>query len=165
MREEQKEAIQARADVYRNAAALFPALRKTIEAFDGKIYNCRLEKALRESTGAHIIAEKRYKWLEISVYMRGFPNQIMLAQIELEQLIDGKRIPAALLIESAREKRTARLQQAAALERSIETADQAREQMLQLAEMIKQIRESIPYETRDILRMDPRITGFSGCYL
>ena len=147
--------IRERANTYRDAAALFPAIRRTLEAFDGKMFNCRLEKALREATSNRVFAGKRYMWLEIYIYENG--NQITLAQIKLEELTDGKRIHAALLIESAREHRESLLQRAADLETAIDRAPAVRQQLQQLEALIIKLRESIPYEARDVYRLDYRV--------
>lgn len=150
------EELKKRATAYRNAAGLFPAVRKTAETFDGKVYNCRFEKALQEATGSRVFAAKRYKWIEIYIYEDG--RQITLAQIAQDALKDGKRIPADMIIESAREHRESLLKRATELETAIEKVPDIRRQIETLSGMICQLRDSIPYEVRDVYRLDYRIT-------
>ena len=149
-------AVLDKARIYRDAANLFPAIRKTCAAFDNKVYNCRFTKALQDASGAYICTEKRYKWLELYIYDKG--NRILLASVELEYMPDGKRIPADLLIESARAKREELLQRAAALEAIPEKAPAIKEQFRQLKKLVDALRDSIPYEARDAYRFDFRLT-------
>lgn len=154
--EDANTAIMNRARVYRDAAALFPAIRATAEAFDGKVYNCRFEKALRDNSGAWICTEKRYKWMEIYIYDHG--SRILLASVGLDCLPDGKRIPADLIIESAREKREGLLKRAADLEAVPAKAQTLQAQFKKLSDMVDALRDSIPYEAQDIYRLGYRVT-------
>ena len=113
-----------RIEVYREAAALFPVVKKIVQSFDGKCLNCRLEKALQEATEKHIYVSKRYRFLEIEYYpMHHGAHSQTIARISLDKLPDGKRIPAELIIESLHEQRVKFLKSAANLEMDIEKID------------------------------------------
>lgn len=137
----------------REAAALFPAIRAVLEDFDGKVLNCRLEKALRERTGKHICVNKRYKFLEITVYLPGCQYEIYFCSIELASMPDGKRIPAALMIENARERREKMLEKAAELENGLTNVSEWKTQLAYLERQINRIRSQIPYEIQDAFNL------------
>lgn len=141
--------IQDKILAEREAAALFPAVRSVLEAFDGKVLNCRLEKALCEKSGARIYMNKRYKWLEMYVYTERYTEPIYICQIELDKLTDGKRIPGALMIEAARNSREKLLKNAADLESSLDHVQEWKEQLAYLKNQMKAICGNIPYEIRD----------------
>ena len=55
-RQEQDKAAAEIITGYREAAALFPILRQTAEAWDGKVYNKRFTEALNAATGQRIFS-------------------------------------------------------------------------------------------------------------
>jgi len=143
-----------RIEDYREAAALFPAVKKVLQAFDGKCLNCRLEKALREATGKHITVNKRFKWVEIDFYPgRAGSYSRTLAQIGIDKFVDGKRIPAELIIESLHKKRVEHLQAAAALERDMDNIELYEQQFEYYKNQIDKLRESLNTETRYIYHL------------
>lgn len=150
-RQERDKKAMEQAAFLRDCAGLFPALRRVFYEFDGKVFNCKLEKALREATGWHLTAAKRFKWLEVSIYKDGC--QRTLAQIELANLVDEKRIPAALLIESAREKREKMLTEAADIEKSMQQVDLVKQQIDYLTKQINAVMNTLPYSVRDIYNL------------
>ena len=58
-REEADKDITAYIEELRKCAGIIPAIKKTVQEFDGKVLNCRLEKALEAATGEYIHVEKR----------------------------------------------------------------------------------------------------------
>ena len=150
-------AVEKTVAEYRNAAGLFPAIRRVFEQFDGKVFNCRLEEALQKETGTRIRAEKRNNsTLDIYYYgntYSGCCTWITLAQIKLDDMKDRKRIPAALLIESARKRREEHLQDAAALESYTGKMDDVKKQIEYFIGQANRIANALPYELRDIYRI------------
>lgn len=153
-RDAQDEAIAAKVKTKRDAAALFPIIRDATLAFDGKVYNCRFENALRES-GNYIFTEKTKYYFEIYLYDRG--NRIVLAHISIDDMPDGKRIPADLIVKSAREKRESLLREAAQIERDAAQADMFKQQLEYFREQLEKIRDSIHSDVRDIYNLDYRV--------
>ena len=48
-RESQDKQAQMEVEARREAAAAFPFIRPVLQRFNGKVYNCRFEKALKEA--------------------------------------------------------------------------------------------------------------------
>jgi uncharacterized protein YqfA (UPF0365 family) len=156
-REEQDKATQRIIREHRQAAAAFPRLKKVVTAFDGKAFNCRLEKALNEDPDQErIYVSKRYKWLEFHTYHNG--TQYTIAAIKLEDMPEGKRIPAELIIKSAEEKRIELLRKAAEIEKASEQIDTIKAQVEQLGKILSGIMAAVPYEVKDIYRVGYKIT-------
>ena len=128
----------------REAAALFPAIRKVFEAFDGKVFNCRLEKALREATGRRVFVKKCDYNIEVYTYLDDYRGNswYTLAFVKCEELKDGKRIPAAAFIDSARSYREKHLKEAAQMEAAPDT----------VPEMVQHIKYFIDQANRLIIR-------------
>lgn len=152
--EDQGKAIAAKVKTRRDAAALFPIIRDTALAFDGKVYNCRFEKALRER-GTYIFTEKTQYYFEIYLYERG--NRITLAHISPDDMPDGKRIPADLIVKSAREKREQLLQEAAQIERDVAQVDTFKQQLDYFRKQLEKLRDSIHSDVRNIYNLDYRV--------
>lgn len=140
------------AEAHRNAAQLFPAIRKTLEQFDGKVFNCRLEKALQEATGCRVYAKKSKYSIDIYTYISDYRGNswYTLARLKNEDLKDGKRIPAAAFISSAREYREKHLQEAAELEAAPDTVPEMAEHIRYFIAQANKLVDSIPYVIRDM---------------
>ena len=70
--ESRRAGCEKTAAAHREAAALFPAIRKTFESFDGKVFNCRLEKALQEATGRRVFVRKDSYSLEVYAWFNDY---------------------------------------------------------------------------------------------
>ena len=140
--------LLAAVNKHRTAAALFQPFKRVTEEFDGKVLNCRYEKALKEAAGRGVFVKKYYKYLHIGIWEQG--QEFIIASVELEKMPDGKRIPAALLIDSAREQRADFLKRAAELEAAPEKAKAIKEQFTQISKVVDALRDSLPYEAREI---------------
>ena len=140
------------AAAHREAAALFPAIRKTFEAFDGKVLNCRLEKALQESTGRRVYVKKSDYSVEVYTYVSDYHGYswYSLAHIKSEEMKDGKRIPAAALINSARNYREQHLKDAAKLEDAPDTVPETIQHIKYFVEQANKLIADLPYSVRDI---------------
>lgn len=129
----------------RDIAALYPVIVPVITRFDNKIYNVCFVNALAEAscfTNYHIFTEKRLNYIEIYVYDRG--SLFTLAQCTIDDMPDGKRIPADKLIESARNKREELLRRAYELE-NIDIAH-VLDQLNQAKALYNSIYEGLPYK-------------------
>jgi len=155
--EQREKAVQERAEAYRAAADLFPIVRKTAEEFDGKMFNCRFEKALQEKY-RRIFVTRRYEYIEITAYP-GTKGNTLITLVHLNQsdLIDGKRVPGKLIIERAREKREELLKAAAKMEHDAADAEEKRRQLDYLKNQIDSIRDSICYEIQDLYGLCYRV--------
>ena len=151
--EARRDGCQKTAAAHRAAAALFPVVRKVFEQFDEKVFNCRLEKALQEASKDCRVYVRKYDYaIEIYAYFDDYRgnNQYTLARLKTEELTDGKRIPAAVLVESARGYREDHLKEAAAREAAPETAPDIREHVKYFISQANKLIESLPYPVQDM---------------
>ena len=156
-KEDQSREIQRRVADCREMAALFPIIRTVAEEFDGKVFNCRFEKALQEKR-PRIYVGKRFQYLEITAYPESHSgNSFTLAQIKLSDMPDGKRIPAKLIIEAAKSKRESLLQQAYRIERDAAEVEEKRRQLDYFKDQIDKIRDSICYEVQNVYNLGYRV--------
>ena len=142
---------------YRDAAGLLPAIREVCNKFDGKVYNKRFPEALEKATGKHIYAEKRYKYIHLSLYHDGAYGYDTLFSLDIDKMQDGKRINASEAIKDAIEKRNQFLKNAADIEKVKENADIIRFQLEQIEKALDGITKDIPYEARDIYGFNAHI--------
>lgn len=155
---ERKDAeVMTRVAAYREAASLYPIISKIVWQFDGKCFNCKLQNAI-QAAGPRVYIEKRYRWLEFTLYLRNVSGGFVIAQIPLELMPDGKRIPAALILESMREHRQSFLKQAADLEESMDQVEFLEMQLEHFKDQIQKIRDSIPSEIRSIYRLNYNVS-------
>ena len=171
--EEQKQAaLQHEIDSRREAAAAFPHLRKVLESFDGKVFNCRLEKALREDGNLWIVELKHGGYCGDLLQIRFCHRRGEMPLYDWHYLLsanlgsatdknpkwDGKRLPAALLIDAAAEQRAYLLKEAAAIEEARERVPQLTQQMEYLKAQFRALADSIPYTVARICNLNYRIT-------
>ncbi len=155
-RSEQDKEADSLIKAYRDAAGLLPIIRKVLVQFDGKVFNCRLEKALQEASGQYIHAKMEYKNLRLYTYYRW--QYITLAECPISEMKDGKRINADKLIESATERRTGLLQTAADIERTKARADEINAQIAQIEKLLDSVTANICSEAKSIYGLYARVT-------
>ena len=155
-KEDQDAAARAYIKAYRDAAALYPKIKKVIQSFDKKVFNKRLETALQEGTGARVFVENRPNLIDIHVY-GPHSNWITLATLSKDDFIDGKRINAEKLIESLTENRNRLLQTAARYEKQIEEIDNVKEQIKQIKKLLNDVLEPYDYTMRDLYGINIRL--------
>lgn len=135
---------------YRHAAAFAAPMRKTLEQFDGKVYNKRFLEALRANAGYDRIYEDhrpQFQLVYIYIYGKDGYNQHTICCM---QLSESKRINAAESKKSVMNYYTKHLQGAAKIEECAPKIDILQAQIKELKGLISQIESSIPYELRDI---------------
>lgn len=172
-REEQDKAAQAAIDERRQAAACYSVFASVAHAFDGKCYNCKFDNALqaafaekfgtqkyngddREHNIIRIYSRKESKWIAFYIWIG--QNSYDIAFIRKDELTDGKRIPADILIKSAREKREKFLQEAAQLEHEMQMIDVYRQQIEATKKTLESITKNISWKAKDIYNLNYRIT-------
>lgn len=155
-RESQDQAAQTYIRSYRDAAALYPAIKKVVQSFDKKVYNKRLQTAIQEATGARVYIENRPNMIDIHMY-GPHSNWITLGILLKEDMQDGKRINAEKLIESLTDNRNKLLQTAARYEQQIKEIDQVKEQIKQLKHLLCNVLEPYDYTMRDIYGINAKL--------
>lgn len=140
--EQRIEKIKNHIEELRGLAALYPAVKKVIDAFNGKVYNKRFSEALKKEFTdiAYIYADKRYNRTEIYASLKNTKSEFRtLASIRIEELVNGKRIPADLLSESLRLHRENYLKEALALESTLPKVNEIVSQLKQLTDTYRSI--------------------------
>lgn len=152
-RELQNGYVLQQIEKYKASANLAPVIIKVINQFDGKMFNVKLEKALREAVpDKYIHARKEYKNIIIGFYDGA--DHFTLASMPIDKLTDGKRIPADLLTEDARKRQEGFLKKAYEMQTAFNNMDTIFKQLEQLKSTIKAIINPIPYELLDVYRLD-----------
>ena len=140
-----------RIDGYHAALSYIPAIEEIIKKFDGKVYNCRFDKAVREATSNKVICDTKYESLYIYTWIPNrYSQQITIVHISFDEFTDGKRIPAEKIIANMKKYR----------DENLKSIDQIEKAMAQIPHMKKHIQRSIdklnnylqdiPFEVRDI---------------
>lgn len=155
-KEDQDAAARAYIKAYRDAAALYPMIKKVVLSFDKKVFNKRLETALQEGTGARVFVENRPNLIDIHVY-GPHSNWITLAILQKEDFVDGKRIDAGKLIESLTDHRNTLLKTAARYEKQIEEIGQIKIQIKQIKKLLNDVLEPYDYTMRDIYGINAKL--------
>lgn len=156
--EERNKAAKTAIENYRTAAGHFAKLRNVLQKFDGKCFNCKLEKALQEELNIHVSARKEYTNIVIGYYVGG--QHYTLACCKISDLIDGKRIDANILIESAKLKRIEFLKRADQIEQMAANVETYINQIEHVKSLLHGIVDALPYEVKDIYGLNYRITNY-----
>lgn len=148
--EERETRARSNAKGYREAAALFAAIRKTLLQFDGKCYNKRFLEAAWDAANKRIFAEKRTLSGGAEVvdiyFHQTTPGTLTLCRIPLE----NKRIQAAAAIKDASDRRAEMLRRAAEIDSTLPEIERIKEQLAYLKKQAKAITDTVPFELRDI---------------
>lgn len=147
--EERQKDLNNRIESYRQAAAHVPQIIKTLKQFDGKVYNCRLDKALREATNGKVGVYNQYGFISIYACYTTNYHHINFATFRLEDL-ENKRINAEKLIEQVKAARENLLDKAYKVETYSEQADNIREYVKQSIEKLESICKSLPDDIREV---------------
>ena len=161
--EEQKaEEVRKRIEGYRSAAEYYPTIKKVIENFDGKVFNCRFEKALQEATGLHIYANKRYRNLEIYFYNSQCSNRTMsFVGLDLDTaLTDGKRINVKNINDDLLKHCQDFQKRAYRLETQVKQVDEVRARIKQLESALHALTGPLDYELKDIYSLNYTLRNY-----
>ncbi len=145
----------------REIAGIIPALCKVFREFDGKVYNVRFDRAINDVSERRIFVDKRSYTIDLYTYLKSSPGNITtIAQFKREDMMDGKRIPADKVIESARSYREKYLQEAYYLESNKEQLYQAREYIRQAVDNLNKYMDSIPYVARELYKIPYQVRTY-----
>lgn len=149
--EEANKTAQNRVNDYREAANYITTVIKVLKTFDNKVYNCRLEKALKEATNNKVFCSKTNYTLQIYTYTgNNYSYHVTLASIKASDLIDNKRIPADKLIESSKQYRESLLAKAYDIETNIDQMAQVKAYIEQTKNKLENFCRSFNSDLRDI---------------
>jgi len=147
--EDQKKDLDSRVESYRRVAGYTPAIVKILKQFDGKVFNCRLDKAIREATDNEIGVFKRYGFIYISGHYMTNYHEITLAAFKEEDL-KNKRIDAEKIINQVITAREELLKKAYSVETYAAQADNIREYVRQSIDKLEKMCRALPDDIRDI---------------
>ena len=147
--EDRKKDLDSRIESYRQAAAMVPTVIKVLRTFDNKVYNCRLDKALREATNNKIGVYNQYGFISIYATYTTNYHHINLATFRLEEL-ENKRIDADKSIEQVKTARENLLKKAYQIETTAQQADNIREYIRQSIEKLESLCRDLPDDIREI---------------
>lgn len=137
-------------DSHRAAAAVFPVVRRVIERFDGKVYNCRLERALKNeiSEAGHIYCRKEYSG-NISIEYAACNSYGWQCVASIPLSADSKRIDARSVIEDMQAIRAEHLKKAFDIEDTGRHIEEIQARIDGLKKALNATIDSISYEARD----------------
>ena len=150
------------------ANAILPTVRKVMREFDGKVFNYRLDKALKEALpDEHIYVSTSYEtWVEIHYQPKHGNNWITLLagqkpsckyyNPEKSFLTEDKRINGAKALELIEEKRVERLKTITSYKAFLEDEQRIQAQLNILYKQIGTITAAIPYTMRDYFGINRR---------
>lgn len=149
MRRKYNETEQQAADRYiqerRQAAGLFPGLCRVFRAFDGKIYNVRLERALQAEIGRIYTSTENGR---VSIYIYTDSSEYMtLAYLTIPA---DKRIHADEFIQAAENKRNEYLKEAAHMQEIIPTIETRRRQIEHIKKQLDGILSDLSYTEKEL---------------
>lgn len=147
--EDQKKDLDSRVESYRRVAGYAPAIIKVLKQFDGKVFNCKLDKAVREATDNEIGVYKRYGFIYISGHYMTNYHEITLAAFKEDEL-QNKRIDAEKIINQVITAREELLKKAYSVETYAAQADNIREYVRQSIDKLEKMCRAIPDDIRDI---------------
>lgn len=143
---------------YRDIADLCAAVKSIIQAFDGKIYNCRVERALQELGNIHC-EKKRY--LAIYTWTKRKRLYVTLCSAPLEDALqDGKRLNADALLEDCNLQRAKYLQKAYDIVACLPHVEEYRERFSALERAFDALRNEIPRDVQEIFHLSYHLTNY-----
>lgn len=159
--QEKREEAQKEADALRFAASQICKVKKVVLAFDGKIYNCKFDKAIQElsENKTMFYCHSSYGWLYLECHTLQNKTITLLttkaAEKEKEKdcFTEKKRIKAENMIDLLNSKYGECLKRATEIENSMQTLDQKLQQIAQLKKAINHIVSEIPSEVTNIYGM------------
>lgn len=148
--EEKHEEVKKRIAKYREAGQMLPIITEVLKKFDGKVFNCRLEKALQEATGNRIFCKNEYG-RSICIYYYFCSYTITLASLPIEKaLTDNKRINAAALIEDAQQRSKNFFVRACRIETQEPQVEEIKKRIEQLQKAVEALMNPLDYDLREI---------------
>lgn len=156
--EEQKKLARRKAEGYRSITKIMPEVKKIISEFDGKVYNCRFDKALSEKLSEYCIySRKRLHFIEIELQAPDLGEWRCIAQQDTKGET-RPRINADDLIESMNEKRADFLKRAYDLEQAIENAEDIKAKIELITKTLEGLTNSLSYEAKDIFNLNAYVS-------
>jgi uncharacterized protein YukE len=162
--EQKKENIKKQIEALRTASKQIGKIKKVVQEFDGKIYNCRFDKAISElsdkEAGLRFYTQDYYTTFAIQCSTSHFYSPVTL--LETYRPVKGqtqdkcicfdenKRIKADKMIELLNNKYSEILKKAQELENALNTIETTLDQLEQIKNTYKLVADALPYQIRDV---------------
>ena len=159
--EDRKRFIEKKIEAKQGMIRFFPIVKKVIQEFDGKCYNCKLDAALKEAAATYdldhwITKDNRagvychinyHDWIEITAYINN--ESVDLFYMRKDELKDGKRIDASVWLENINRHYEQLMKDINNLKRDLETIDSTLEQIEILKKQLNALVAPLSWTTRD----------------
>lgn len=155
--EEQNKAAENLISDYEYLATLYRELVPVLERFDGKVFNCRLEKAIQEATKKRIYCRNNGHCIDVYAYTPNFNQMRTICAVKTPE---NKRIIADEWMQNARERREGFLKAAEQLRQAMPRIDTIKEQIKQLTKALDGITGGLSYEIQDIYGLHYHIRNY-----
>ena len=169
--EEKQAKIRAKAEIMRKTARQISRVKAAVLPFDGKVYNCRFDEAIKALSDdeARFWVSNSYGWFYIQCMPKGCSNynedRSLLSAYgcvagdkydrvknreELQVFSDKKRIDAKKMCELLTAKYDELMRNAGEFDRAADNLEMVLDQIEKLKKMISAIEAPLPYEVREI---------------
>lgn len=160
--EQKKENIKKQIEALRTASKQIGKIKKVVQDFDGKVYNCRFDQAIEQlsdkETGLRFYVQNHYNF---SIQCSAFQCYPYIALLETFRPVKGqakgkcicfdenKRIKADKMIELLNNKYSEILKKAQELENALNNIEATLDQLEQIKHTYKLVADALPYQIRD----------------
>ena len=162
--EQKKENIKKQIEALRTASRQVGKIKKVVQEFNGKVYNCRFDQAIEQlsdkEAGLRFYTQDYYTTFAIQCSTSHFYSPVALletfrpvkGQAENKCICfdENKRIKADKMIELLNNKYSEILQKAQELENALNNIDATLNQLEQIKHTYKLVADALPYQIRDV---------------
>ena len=169
--QEKQEKIRNKAELFRTSAKQIAKVKAAVMQFDGKVYNCKFDEAIRALSDdeARFYVSNSYGWFYIQCLPAGTNNyredRTLLSAYSCVAgdrynrvknddskvvFSDKKRIDAKKMCVLLTEKYGELMQNAGEFDRAADNLEMVLDQIEKLKKMISAIEAPLPYEVREI---------------
>ena len=149
----EQEAIKAKIEELEATQAVVDEVKAIVQEFDGKVYNCRFDNAIKEKTACYVGHGYGGNWLEIrrcdALYCESAGSVTMIRK---ETFLDGKRINAEKLIAEIGKGQAYRNKQIMRLSGELTWIEGVIEGINEQIRLLNKMVDSLSSETLDIYR-------------
>lgn len=149
----EQEAIKAKIEELKATQAIVDDVKAVVQEFNGKVYNCRFDNAIKARTACYVGHGYGGNWLEIrrcdAPYSESAGAVIMVRK---ENILDGKRINAEKLIAKIDKSQTYRNKQIMRLSGELTWIEGVVEGINEQIRMLNKMVDSLSSETLDIYK-------------
>ena len=149
----EQEAIKAKIEELKATQSVVDEVKAIVQEFDGKVYNCRFDNAIKEKTACYVGHGYGGNWLEIRRRDAPYSESAgSVTMIRKETILDGKRINAKKLIAGIDSGTTSRNKQIMRLSGELTWIEGVVEGINEQIRLLNKMVDSLSSETLDIYK-------------